>query len=119
MDDSLTLEQKKSRRGLLAQVGAGGAAAVAALLGRSNGAEAVAPLFGYSADVGVAGVQGDNAAGGVGVRGESIGGQSSMSTVDAPCGDVGVYRASPRYRRSPSLMRWRWVKLISPGSSLR
>ncbi len=37
-----TLEQRKIRRGLLALVGAGGAAAVAALLGRSNGAEAAA-----------------------------------------------------------------------------
>ncbi len=34
------LEQKRDRRGLLALMGAGGAAAVAALLGRSNGARA-------------------------------------------------------------------------------
>lgn len=34
------LEQRKDRRGLLALIGAGGAAAVAALLGRGNGAEA-------------------------------------------------------------------------------
>ena len=35
-----TLEQKKDRRGLLALVGAGGAAALAALFTRSNGAQA-------------------------------------------------------------------------------
>ena len=35
-----TLERKKDRRGLLALIGAGGAAALAALLSRSNGAQA-------------------------------------------------------------------------------
>lgn len=45
MTDSPTLEQKKSRRGLLALVGVGGAAAAAALLGRRNGAEAASGYF--------------------------------------------------------------------------
>jgi hypothetical protein len=40
MDDKPIVEQKKSRRGLLALVGAGGAAAVAALLGKRNGVSA-------------------------------------------------------------------------------
>lgn len=60
MDDSLTttLDQEKTRRGLLALVGAGGAAAVAALWSRSNGAEA-APggnfILGQHNDAGTAG----------------------------------------------------------------
>jgi hypothetical protein len=62
-------DEQKSRRGLLALIGAGGAAAVAALLGRRNGAEAVqAPISGES-DNTVPGVLGTNNDDGPGVRG--------------------------------------------------
>jgi hypothetical protein len=71
MSDSPTIEQKKSRRGLLALVGAGGAAAVAALLGRKNGAEAAA-LYGDS-DTGDPAVYGNNTGDGPGVKGSGIG----------------------------------------------
>ena len=65
-----TLEQKKDRRGLLALVGAGGAAALAALLSRSNGAQAHGPheIINNTANPAIHGV---NVGTGVGVKGDS------------------------------------------------
>lgn len=104
-----TLEQKKDRRGLLALIGAGGAAAVAALLTRSNGAQATtgdsikagqttaasagdetelvanvsgdAAFFGRNNDSGASaiGLQG-SALGGIGVQGLSWGGTAVKGT---------------------------------------
>jgi hypothetical protein len=70
LDDSLTptAEPKKSRRGLLALVGAGGAAAVAALLGRRNGAEAHGTVH-YDSNDSDPAVHGNNTASGPGVWG--------------------------------------------------
>jgi hypothetical protein len=73
MSDSVALEQKKSRRGLLALAGAGGAAAVAALLGRRNGAEAHGDVQGNSSTDDPA-VHGNNTGDGPGVEGSATGG---------------------------------------------
>ncbi len=82
MSDNVTptLEQKRGRRGLLALIGVGGAAAVAALLGRRNAAEA-APLQGTSSD-GTAAVHGNNTGWGTGVVGWGINGRGVFGWSD-------------------------------------
>ena len=110
-----TLEQKKDRRGLLALIGAGGAAAVAALFSRSNGAQAKAAVLqlggdndagtsqtGLKADVpetpdpGLTALLVTNLASEPGPGGEGVGihGRASRhgvmgTTVDGPSGVVG------------------------------
>src|SRR5437867_6381035 len=63
-------QRKRDRRGLLTLVGAGGAAAVAALLSRSNGAQAHGTIHADSATPDPA-IHGDNTDGGPGIEGTS------------------------------------------------
>jgi hypothetical protein len=87
MSDSVALEQKKSRRGLLALVGAGGAAAVAALLGRTSTAQAEPGSFDSNAN-GTPAVLGEHLFAGIGVKGTSPNGKGVSGSSDT---DKGVY----------------------------
>jgi hypothetical protein len=90
MSDSPATEQRKSRRGLLALAGAGGAAAVAALLGRSNGAKAHGTAHWDSHNSEPA-VHGNNTANGPGVTGS---GDVGMGVYGYSPSNAGVYGSS-------------------------
>jgi hypothetical protein len=94
MNDKLTatLGQEKSRRGLLALVGAGGAAALAALLSRSNGAQAGHGSLNASSSTADPAIHGDNTDGGPGVEGTSDSGFGVLGRSQS--GD-GVHGSSP------------------------
>ena len=89
--------KERSRRGLLALVAAGGAAALAAVLSREDGAEADHGTLNASSATGAPAIHGDNTDGGAGVEGTSAGGpgvlghsQTGDGVHGISDGDVGV-----------------------------
>ena len=97
MNEEFTADEgkEKSRRGLLALIGAGGAAALAAVLSRSNGAHATHGVLNATSGDGAPAIHGDNTDGGPGVEGTSQSGEAVLGHSQTHFGVVGRSESGP------------------------